>query len=214
MLKLLLIVVALIAAFVPAAHSAQTRLRPGGPLRIVLLVDSSTTVSRMLNSFRAGLRGFFEELPGDSEIAIVTTGGQFRIRVPPTSDRQLLAAAVENFSPDGGGNVLFTALLEADARLMKTAPDRRPVFVILAADVNADAFRASINPYNKFLGEFLERGGRAHAVIVRSTDPTGMTTEIAKNLTENTGGFYETVLSATAIPALMKTMAAYVAADQ
>jgi hypothetical protein len=42
----------------------------------------------------------------------------------------------------------------------------------------------------------------------------GFIADICQNLTENTGGFFRSVLTASAVPDLMKTAAAYVAADQ
>ena len=50
------------------------------PLRIVLLVDSSSEVGALINPFRAGLKAFLEGAPEDAEIALITTGGQIRIR--------------------------------------------------------------------------------------------------------------------------------------
>jgi hypothetical protein len=37
---------------------------------------------------------------------------------------------------------------------------------------------------------------------------------VAENLTQNTGGFFETVNISTAVPKMMRTLAEYVAADQ
>ena len=60
------------------------------PMRIVLLVDSSSAMSPMLNHFRAGLNTFFDTLPPEHEVVFITTGGQIRIRVQPTTDRAAL----------------------------------------------------------------------------------------------------------------------------
>jgi len=209
-----LLAAALLVLIPAVALPSRTQFRPGDPLRIVLLIDSSRAMSPMLNSFRAGLRSFLAQLPGEPEIALVTTGGQLRIRVAPTDDRLQLDAAVDRFAPDGGGNAFLNALLEADSRLLKTAPERRSVFVILSSDINASAGGESLAQYNQFLADFVSRGGRAHAIIVIDANSMGLTTQIAQNLTENTGGFFDTVLSVTAVPALMETVAAYVAADQ
>src|SRR6185503_19593915 len=100
----------LIVAF---GFSADAQWRPGGQQRIVLLVDSSSAVAPMLTSFRAGLREFLDTLPGEPEIAIITTGGQFRNRVGPTTDREKLQAAVGSFASDGGANSFLDTLIEA-----------------------------------------------------------------------------------------------------
>src|SRR5688572_4080181 len=46
------------------------------PMRIVLLVDSSTAVAQMLNQFRPALTTFLDTLPPQHEVAFITTGGQ------------------------------------------------------------------------------------------------------------------------------------------
>ena len=214
MSKCLLAAILCAALLQPAGVAAQRRVRAGGPLRVVLLVDSSVSARPMLQSFREGLRGFLEDLPGDPEIALFTTGGGFRIRAEPTSDREVIEDAVARFTPDGGSNALLRSLLEADSRFFWTDPDRRPIVVILATDMNTMAERTGIASYNEFLGEFIAGGGRAHAIIIRGINPPGLVTKLTENLTRNTGGFFETVVTDLAIPKLMKTVALYVAADQ
>jgi len=207
---LVFVLLGLIGAVAPV----RTQVPPGTPLRIILLVDSSSAVSPMVTPFRAGLRGFLAQLPGDSEIAFVTTGGSLRIRVAPTRDRRRLEDAVDRFASDGGGNALVSALPEADARLFKTALDKRPVFVVLSSDINSTTAEQGLARYDRLRADFVSRGGRAHAVIVTSGNNSGLPTLVAEDLVEITGGFFETVLTASAVPAVMETIAAYVAADQ
>jgi len=185
---------------------------PGGKTRIVLIVDSSSPVASMLTHFRAALNSFLEALPGEPEIAIISTGGQLRIRAAPTTDRTKLRAVADGFAADGGGNSFLDTLLEADRRFLKTAADRRSIFVILTTDSGAAVAEVRIDAYNKFATEFQTRGGRAHALVVRGVN-SGMTTQIAENLTRNTGGYYDVVGIANALPKLMKVMAEYVGAD-
>lgn len=196
------------------AQVRPAQVRPGGQMRIILLVDSSSTISPMITQFREGLMAFLDALPGEPEIAIVSTGSQIRIRVQPTSDRSRLRAAASSFTSDGGGNSLLDTLLEADQRLLKNAADRRSVFVILTADSggNGSVTPARINVYNRFVDDFMARGGRAHSLVVGSVN-RGVTTQIAENIARNTGGFYETIVIANAVPKLMITLADYVAAD-
>jgi hypothetical protein len=202
----------LLAVFLALGPSIGAQRRPGGIMRIVLLVDSSSAVSAMLTQFRAALKDFLDTLPGEPEIVFITTGGQLRIRVPPTSDREKLHEAARSFSPDGGGNSFLETMLEADRRFLKSAADRRPVFVILTTDNGANFGDVRVDRYNRFADDFVSRGGRAHAIVVRSVN-SGITTQIAENLVNGTGGFYDVVQIATAVPKLMKTLAEYVGAD-
>jgi Mg-chelatase subunit ChlD len=204
----------LVAAACLLAVTARGAQRgPGSPMRILLLVDSSTTMAQMLTPFRAGLLDFLDDLPGDPEIALISTGGQLRIRVPPTADRAKLREAAAAFSSDGGGNSLIDSLIEADRRFLRSAPERRSIVVILTTDSGANPVDARVDAYNRFADAFLKRGGRAHALVVRSVN-SGLVTQVAENIAQNTGGYYEMVSIATAVPKLMKSMAVYVAADQ
>jgi hypothetical protein len=199
--------------FVFLCPALEAQPRPGRPMRIVLLVDSSSAVASMLTPFRMSLTEFLDALPGEPEIVFVTSGGQMRIRVPPTTDRTKLRAAASAFASDGGGNAFVDALLEADQRFLRGLSDRNSIIVILTTDRGGSVDDARIDNYNKFADEFVGRGGRAHAIVVRSL-AAGTTLRIAENLAHNTGGYFETVTIPTAVPRLMKVMADYVAADQ
>lgn len=206
-------VVALVAAVLMVAPSASAQLTPGAKMRIVLLVDSSAATSSMLTQFRAGLASFLDVLPGEPEITIISSGGQLKVRVPPTTDRQKLRAAASGFASDGGGNMMLDVLVEADRRFLKSAADRRPVFVILTTDAGESMSDQPVMVFNKFVRDFTERGGRAHAVIVGGRN-RGVVSQLVENVVDNTNGFRDTVVIANALPKLMETLAAYVAADQ
>lgn len=203
----------LIALFLAAGPVASAQWRPGGQMRIVMLVDSSNAVSAMITDFRAGLTGFLDALPGEPEIMLITTGGQLRVRVGPISDRVKLRAVANGFFLDGGGNAFLDTLLEADRRFLKSAPDRRPVFVILTTDMDTAVSDVRIADYNRFANDFVARGGRAHAIVVQA-GKSGMTSRIVEHLVQNTHGYLETVGIANAVPKMMKTLVDYVAADQ
>ena len=51
-------------------------------MRIVLLVNASTAMDPMLNSFRMALNAFVDTLPPEHEITLIRTGGQIRVRTP------------------------------------------------------------------------------------------------------------------------------------
>ena len=204
---------AVVVAMLLGTGAVATAQRRGpGPLRIVMLVDSSGTVAQMLPQFRAGMTAFLDALPGTPEIALITTGGQIRIRVPPTTDRDKLHKAINSFAADGGGNSFLDTMLEADRRFLVNAGERRPVFVIMMTDGTMTRGDARVDQYNDWVGGFLRRGGRAHGIVVRGIS-SGITTEVLMNLTNNTGGFYDSLAVANALADRMKVMATMVAAD-
>ena len=204
---------ALLGAWLLAAPGTLAAPAPGAPMRIVLLVDSSMSIAPMITHFRVGLREFLEALPGDPEIMLVSTGGQLRVRAPVTTDRQKLKDAVGRFSTDGGANAFLDSLLEADKRFLQAAPERRSVFVILTTDAGQGRGEPRVDEYNRFVREFHQRGGRAHGIVIHGTN-TGMTTEILRNLTDNTGGFFDSLLIANGLPAKMKALVDLLAVDQ
>jgi hypothetical protein len=181
------------------------------PMRVVLLVDSSAAVPQMLNHFRAGLNAFFDALPPEHEVVFITTGGQTRIRVQPTTDRAALKAAAARFAADGGANSFHDTLLESDRRFLRPVP-QWPVFVILTTD-NGDARVAPrINEYNQFLVTFLQRGGSAHGIVIKGKS-SAQIAEIADNLIQNTGGINNVVNQSTAVEAQLKAIAERLASD-
>src|SRR5687768_8494224 len=92
------------------------------PMRIVLMVDSSTPVGPMINTFKKALATFVETLPPHHEVAFISSGSQIRVRARPSDTRDKLRAEIARFSSEGGANAFLDTLLEADTRFMKTAP--------------------------------------------------------------------------------------------
>jgi hypothetical protein len=194
------------ASLVLVALGVPANAMRSGPLRIVLLVDSSSAVGAILPQVRAGLNAVIDGVPPDSEIAIVSTGGQMRIRQQPTTDRKKLHDIVGFFAADGGASALIDSLIESDDRLLKKAPDRVPVFVVLAVDTAVTTAEQRIDAYNRFAADFASREGIAHILVLKGRE-TGIATDVALNLTRNTGGLYEPIAVATAIPDKLKAFA-------
>lgn len=198
------------AGILLALLATASPLRAAGPLRVLLLVDSSSTMAPLLTDFRAGLNAFVNALPETVEVTIVSTGGQFRIRVPATTDREQLKHGISVFSSDGGANALIDTLLESDKRLLKSAPDRRPVVVAVSTD-QQQRFDQRIDQYNSFMRDFVRRGGHAHALVIRN-NTVGLTSEILENLATNTDGLFSVMAVANSLPAKMREIAEHVAA--
>jgi hypothetical protein len=183
-----------------------------GPMRIGLVVDSSSAMAPLLNNLRAGLTTFLNELPGEHEIAFISTGGQIRIRQPVTTDRQKLKAAVGVFSSDNGGNSVVETMMEVDRRFLNAGPGQWPVLVLITTDIGATAWEPNHDRFNKFVREFVERGGTAHAIVMLGK-PGGIITEFVMNVVENTSGYYEAMTIANVLPDKMKMLAEHIDAQ-
>jgi hypothetical protein len=184
-----------------------TRVTDGSsPLRIVLMVDSSTPTAPMMNNFRTALNAFADMLPAEHEIGFITTGGQIRVRTQPSADREKLKAEIARFASEGGANAFLETLIESDQRFLKPAPGQWPNFVIVTTD-NGDTRREpDIERYNRFMKDFLARGGMAHAVVIAGKQ-TGPVTDLTQNLVENTGGMYVSIVVDSGLPERLKNIA-------
>lgn len=189
-----------------------TSVRAADPLRVVLLVDSSTNMAGMLTEFRAGLHSFIDNIPDDVEVAFISTGGQLRVRLAPTTDKARMQKAVSTFAPDGGANSLLDTLLESDRRFLKPAFDRRPLLVVLTTD-QPPLGEPPLQAYNAFVEDFLQRRGRAHGIVIRGLN-SGLISRVVENLTGNTDGVYRTMVVGNSLAERMKELAEQVAAQQ
>jgi hypothetical protein len=189
------------------AKRAVTRATLGNaPMRIVLMVDSSTPVGPMINTFKKALSTFLDTLPPQHEVAFISSGSQIRVRARPNDTRDKLRAEVARFSSEGGANAFLDTLLEADTRFLKTAPAQWPAFVIVTTDNGENRKEPDVVAYNKFMNDFLARGGAAHAVILAGKQ-SGPVTDLVTNLVDNVGGFRQTLVADNSLPERLREIA-------
>ena len=176
------------------------------PMRIVLMVDSSTPVGPHTNDVKTALTTFVETLPPQHEVAFISSGGQIRVRTRPNDPRDKVKTEVARFAAEGGANAFLDTLLEADKRFLQPAPTQWPVFVIVTTDNGDGRNEPDVRAYNKFMNDFLARGGAAHAVILAGKQ-TGSVTDLTTNLVDNLGGFRQTVNTSNSLTARLRDIA-------
>lgn len=121
---------------------------------------------------------------------------------------------MEAFSSQGGANAFIEALSESYDRFLKPAEDKRPVFVIVTTESTAGRDgEVNIDRYNRFVQSFVSRGGRAHAIVIGGME-RGYITDVARHVTESSGGRFERIADPTALPKLLREIAAQVGADR
>ena len=190
-----------------------TRLTPGTvPMRIVLLVDSSTSTQPMMTMFRNALNAFVDAVPPHDEIVFITSGSQIRVRNGPSTDRAKLKNDIGLLQSEGGANAFLETLLEADQRFLKPAAGMWPVFAILTTDIGEVRREPDIPRYNRFMNDYLARGGSAHAIVMQGKS-FGPITDITQNFVENMGGMYLSLIVDSGLPARMASMAERLAQD-
>lgn len=190
-----------------------TRVALGtAPLRIVLMVDSSTAIGPMVNTVRTALTEFVETLPPQHEVTFISSGGQLRVRTPPSTDRQKLKAEIGVFASAGGANAFLDTVIEADQRFLKTAPGQWPVLVIVTTDNGETRREMPLDQYNRFMQDFVARGGAAHAVILQGKQ-IGPVTDLTLNLVDNVGGLHSAINTEVSLPERLRAIAARLARD-
>jgi hypothetical protein len=181
------------------------------PMRVAMLIDNSDAAERALLSIRSGVHAFLDALPAEHEVSLLTVARQLGVRAEPTVDRAKLKEAADLIFIDGGSSaVLLDALLETDERFLQKAEDRWPVFVLVTTDGAEGSRTVGDNEYNAFVADLIARGVTVHAILI-STRGGGRQTDVATNLTENTGGHYQAISASTGLPDQLRTLAEHMA---
>jgi hypothetical protein len=192
------------------------------PMRIALMVDTSDAAAVSIANIRTGLVQFLNTLGPEHEVMLISTGRQMRVRVPATLDRRKLSEAANSLFGDGAGTPLMDALLEVDKRFMsKEDKDNHwPVFVILTSDGTESSAGAQEKEFNRWVDGLRSRAATVHAIVLkvrgnsdRAISTNGLPEVIAMNTVMNTGGIFDSVIVATALPDKMKTLAEQMNAD-
>jgi len=179
-------------------------------MRIALIVDSSENVAQLLNQFRPGLQSLVDALPEPTEVGLMTIGRQARMRVPPTADRKKLSDAFKGFFSDGGGSAALDGVIEGYDRILKKAENRWPIIILVTTD-GAAAGSTREDEFERFLNVVQPAGVVAHAIVI-ALRGNGMPTVVAMDLTQATGGSYQVIAAATALPERLKALGERLAA--
>ena len=190
------------------AECAVTSVEPDTPMmKIALLVDTSGPAAESVNPLREGLGNFLDTLPPQHEIGLFTITGQTRRRVDFTTDRDELREGVGNlFGERNTGAALLDGLLETLDRRFEDE-DPWPVFVLVIHDGAEVSRGVQDREFTQFVTDLVARGATVHAVLV-STSGGGLQTQVAINLTSNTGGIYNSIGIGTALPRALTELAA------
>jgi hypothetical protein len=176
------------------------------PMKVALLVDNSDPAAQSINSLRDGLRGFLSTLQEQHSVGLFTISAQARQIQEFTTDRTALTEHVDNlFVERGTGTLLLDGLVETWKRRFDK-DDSWPVFVLVVYD-GAEASRSvQEREFNEFVNELRARAATAHAILI-STRGGGLQTDVAINVTNNTGGTYRALAAATALPGALTELA-------
>jgi hypothetical protein len=105
------------------------------PTKLTVLVDNGLGTASYLANIRTGLRSFFNEIPDDVEMSLLTLAPQPRWIIKPTTDLQKVLKSVDLITPDRGISRYFDGLSEAAARIDREKGRAFPVIVVVTTDV-------------------------------------------------------------------------------
>jgi VWFA-related protein len=180
------------------------------PLRISILVDDSQAAQPAVQHIREGLSAFVKALEGKAEIAIATIGERPTSAVDYTKDNAVLERGINRiFSRRGAGAYLMDGIVEVSRGLQKREA-ARPVIVALTIEEGPEF---SNRYYEPVLEELQKSGAALHVLAIGSPSSSQADEMRNRNMviaegTSRTGGRRDQVLAFTAIPELLKQLAA------
>lgn len=183
-----------------------------GPMRIIVLMDTSQPAEPFQGQMKAALTAFTEGIPEPNEIGIMSMGRGFKIRLAPTADRAKIKDAVNKFSFDGGGMMFFDALRETESRFQKKEGVRWPVYVMFVTDGQEASTAIQNEEFQRLATDLIARGTTVHSLILQKFGPTPIT-DIASTLAKNTGGLLDMVTVPQTFVEKFKATAARIVSD-
>ncbi|HKY21905.1 MAG TPA: VWA domain-containing protein [Vicinamibacterales bacterium] len=132
------------------------------PLQIALLVDTSQVIEEHLLDLRSALRGFFKEMGGKHEIALIGTGERPTVLVDYTRDVARLEKGLGTLFPrQGSGTYVMEAITSASDGLRRRKASRPTIISITARGPEfSEAHHASV------LERLRESGVALHSIAL------------------------------------------------
>ena len=179
------------------------------PMHIAVLVDTSQAMEEHMLDIRTALRGFFKQVAGKHEIALIGLGERPTVLSDYTHDAARLEKAVGSvFSRSGSGTYILDAIVEAANGLQKRKV-ARPHIIVYAAKGPEFSERS----HQSVVDALRESGATLHTLMLNRT---GMAMgsreeqELAQavaNGTKSTGGRREDLLTPMALGDRLQSLA-------
>ncbi len=185
------------------------------PMKLHIIVDNSSHMVPALGQLRAGLRELVTMLPDGVEIEIVATSPQPRFVVRMTADRQEALEGIGRIVPDTGIYTAFVdALVEASDRIRD---DDSPHFATVLVIAGNGTDPSVTGGYERKIGRLIEQTNAKPATyhVAVWMDPAqrapggqgtvagAVQTLVGTEITNMTGGFYETLAASSRLATLL-----------
>ena len=186
--------------------------RATAPMQIALLVDNSTASGRNIRDIRDATTEFIKAVTGNgmkNEVALFAVAERPTILVDYTTDQTKLLKGAAIFSQPGSAAYMLDGIFES-SRALKKREATRPVLVGIAT--NGPDYSARYY-HDQVMGAVNDIGASLNIVMV-GPPPTDITSNEGRERnmvysegTENSGGRYDNVLAASAMPMRLKQVA-------
>ena len=149
------------------------------PLSVLLLIDVSGTVWPTMKKLREGALDALQNLKPEDEVAVMIFGGQARLTLNFTKDKQLAAQAIQMANPrEVGSETNINDAVQRAAAYIKNAtnPDNRRVIIAISDDISTH--KVPLYAKGQTIQELLESGGILCGLLFDSIyktkpEPTG-----------------------------------------
>jgi VWFA-related protein len=182
------------------------------PMQVALMVDTSSAGRNNVRDIRAAVTDFITGMTGSDvkhQVALIGVGERPTVLVDFTGDQAKLLKGVGLIFPRAqSGAYLLDAVIEA-SRGFKKREAQRPVIVAIAT--SGPEFS---NRYHDQVLAALNDAGASFHIVMIGGPPTDLTTSEGREraitfstATDATGGRYDNVLAASALPDRLKQVA-------
>lgn len=187
--------------------------RANDPIDIALLVDNSAASRDLTVPLRDGLKRFIDTMSGTAgappfQIAVIGLAARPTILVDYTSDPTSLTNAVGRIFPDSvSGMTLLDAVVEVSSGIRRRETPRAYIVPVIT-----DGTEFSNRYYKQVLEALSESGAGFHAITVGTfpisdDDATRNRAFFLDEAADMTGGQRISLLSASAVPAALESLA-------
>ena len=162
------------------------------PLRLAVLVDDAEGARAHFRHLRDGLPAFVDALPEDSQVELILLSGRARTVVEHTEGLAKVKERVEEFFVDASRAAgFFDGVRETVAEFEGV---RWPVMALITTDGPSMSATSFTEGKYEALGEQIqELGVTVHAMVLNTPDGRGFQTGVARQLTQMTGGWYDSL---------------------
>ena len=163
--------------------------RQDRPLSVVFLVDRSGSIGKQMGKWGEACAALASALRPIDEVRLATFASDLKVLQDFTSDPNLLAAAVGDLGPAGGGTDIYRSI-EQTLHDLRDRPGRKVIFLLTDGldNLRADVWSVENDPY--LSGLVRQAVAFQTTIVTILPGPTGRPYLAAQDLAVQTGGWW------------------------